>query len=308
MLNRPLSRADQVNLLLLIAIVVLSLLAWYQPGLQKIHTYLLSALKKETIHHIVIEHASLATIKLSRVNQYWRMDAPYQLPANHLRVETILALASARSYSQFKVAEADLKTYQLDKPLISVQLNEYSFMLGSTDPINKQRYVMMNSDTLSNTQTVHLINGVIYYQLRAALHTFISPSLLPPQSKINSIHWANKTVTIDNNQLQLTPENAQVSSDSMVQLLQNWQKIQASKVELKPSFTIDNDALLKDNSIIIHYTQNNDKGEALLKTITYVIIQEGSQLKLLRTDLNIAYWISSQQLHYLTQLLPIKHT
>ena len=304
---KNLPREVRINLLLLIAILILSLIAWYQPGLKKVQVHLLSSLKKENIHHIVLEREFLASIKLSQVNNHWFMDAPYQLAANNLRVDTILALAEKRSYSQFQVSHTDLKTYQLDKPSVSVWLNHQPFILGSNDPIKKQRYAInVKENTGSDQHTVHLINGLIYYQLRAALNSFISLSLLPPEVKIKSIHWANKTLTIDNNQWQLSPKDAQVSSDSIIQLLQYWQKIQASKVETDISFDIEKKELLTSKSIIINYMQTTNNGEQQLKTITYAIIQEGSQLKLFRADFNIAYWLSPQQLRYITEFMPVK--
>ncbi len=303
-----LSPQARLNLLLFIGILVLSLLAWYQPGLKKIQVQLFSTLKKESIHHIIIEQESLASIKLSRINDHWFMEEPYSLPANPLRVETITALAQTRSYSRFPIQDADLERYQLDKPSISVWLNDQHFILGSTHPINKQRYAMnSNANKQADHQIVHLINGIIYYQLRATLNTFISPLLLPPAITISSIHWGNKILTINNHQWQLSPENSQVSSENIAQFLQHWQTIEASKVEINLSLSIDKEELLNNQTISIHYMQTLDKnkGEQALKTIHYVLLQEETQLKLLRTDLNIAYWISPQQLQYITQFMPV---
>lgn len=301
------SRQARTNLILFIAVICLSLIAWYQPGLKKVITHYLTSLDADKIHTIVIEREDIGSIKLNKHNNNWNIEAPYQLPANTLRVNTITALADKRSYLQFQVTDAELSRYQLDKPPVSIWLNDHKFVLGNTDPIKQQRYAMNVSDNLaSGNNTVHLINGIIFYQLRAALDTFISPALLPPQAKINSISWSDKTLTMEKGSWHLTPEAPEVSSDSIAQLIQFWKQAQASKVETKVALGIDNEALIHSKNIIITLTLPVNEKETKIETIQYLIIQDGTQIKLLRTDKQIAYWISPQILKLITEFIPIQ--
>ncbi|MCU7938257.1 MAG: DUF4340 domain-containing protein [gamma proteobacterium symbiont of Bathyaustriella thionipta] len=300
------SREARINLVLFIIVVCLSLLAWYQPGLKKVTIHYLSSLQADDINHIVIERQAIASIKLSKHNNHWFIDEPYQLPANSLRVKTITALVDKRSYSQFQVKEAELSRYQLDEPPISIWLNDKQFVLGSTDPIKQQRYAMnMNDNRQSGNNTVHLINGVIFYQLRAALDTFISPALLPPLAKIKSISWLDKTLTMDDNGWRLIPEAPEVNSDSIAQLIQFWKQVQASKVETNVSLSINNEALIQSKSIVITLALPINEKEDKIEKIQYLIIQDGTQIKLLRTDKSIAYWVSPQILKLITEFLPV---
>ncbi len=295
------SREAKLNLFLFTLLLFLSLIAWYQPGLQKTIVHYLSNIKADDIHSIVIERRDLGRLKLTKKNNIWFIEQPYQLPANNLRVDTITALAEKRSYSQFQVKKSELGRYQLDKPPLVVTLNEQIFALGTTDPVKKQRYAI-NIDNSSSDTTVHLINGVIYYQLRAALNTFISPFLVPPHAKITRIDWLGKTLKIDKGIWQLTPEEAQVSADSIAQFIHFWQLAQASRIETDASVNISNSELVQSKGIVIHYNLPGNKEEK----IHYLIIQDNKQLKLLRTDMQIAYWLSAGQLQKITEFLPIK--
>jgi len=295
------SREAKLNLFLFTMLLFLSLIAWYQPGLQKTIVHYLSNIKTDDIHSIVIERRDLGRLKLTKKNNIWFIEQPYQLPANNLRVDTITALAEKRSYSQFQVKKSELGRYQLDKPPLVVTLNEQKFALGTTDPVKKQRYAI-NIDNSSSDTTIHLINGVIYYQLRAALNTFISPFLVPPQAKISRIDWLGKTLKTDKGIWQLTPEEAQVSADSIAQFIHFWQLAQASRIETDASVNISNSELVQSKGIVIHYNLPGNKEEK----IHYLIIQDNKQLKLLRTDMQIAYWLSAGQLQKITEFLPIK--
>jgi len=295
------SRAAKLNLFLFIVILCLSLIAWYQPGLQKTIVHYLSNIKADDIHRIVIERQDIGTLILSKKNNIWFMDQPYQLPANNLRVDTITALAEKRSYSQFQVKKSELARYQLDKPPLIVSLNEQQFALGTTHPVKKQRYVINIDNSSSSSVTVQLIHGVIYYQLRAALNTFISPFLVPPQAKITRIDWLGKTVKTDKGIWQLTPEEPYVSADSIAQFLHYWQLAQALRVETSVSVNLSNSELVQSKGIVIHYNLPGNKAEK----IHYLIIEDNKQLRLLRTDMQIAYWLSAKQLQQITEFLPL---
>ncbi|NOQ78730.1 MAG: DUF4340 domain-containing protein [Gammaproteobacteria bacterium] len=302
------SREARSNLILFAIVIALSLIAWYQPGLKKIELHYLTPLTADEIHTIVIERETLGSIKLSKQNNNWFLQEPYQLPANEQRINTITALADKRSYTQFEVSDSDLSRYQLDKPAVSVWLNHHQFVLGKTDPIKKQRYAMnLNANQTTGKNTVHLISGVIFYQLRSALDSFISPALLPPQATIKSISWLDKTLTIEKGVWHLTPEAPEVSSDSIAQLIQFWKQAQASKVKSNVSLSIDNETLSQSKSIIITLALPVNEKETKIEKIQYLIIQDNAQIKLLRTDKQIAYWLNPRILKLLTEFIPVQN-
>ncbi|MCW8929734.1 MAG: DUF4340 domain-containing protein [Gammaproteobacteria bacterium] len=297
------------NGILFIAIIILSFIAWFQPGLHPVVHQYLSTLKAKKINTIILERQDIGSIKLQKQTNGWFLQEPYQLPANSLRVNTITSLAEKRSYSQFESTENDLNRYHLDKPFVSVWLDETKLILGSEDPINRQRYAMNISDNiLTGNNTVHLINGVIFYQLRANLDTFISPTFLPPQASLKNITWLDKELSIKKGRWELKTDSLDnapnASSDSIAQLIQYWQHGRAKKVETNITLSISNEELMNSPGITISFIPFGEKNATASK-IHYLIIQDDKQIKLLRTDIQIAYWISSQMLKQLTEFLPI---
>jgi hypothetical protein len=295
----------KTNVILFIIVIILSLIAWYQPGLQQTVVQYLTSLKVKDINSILIERHDIGSIKLKKQENGWFLQEPYHLPANPPRVSTITALAEKRSYSQFQANDDELTRYHLKDPLVSIWLNEEKVVIGSEDPIKRQRYAMNISDNInSGNNTLHLINGVIFYQLRANLDTFISLALLPPQSKIRSIAWSDKRIDIDSKGLwQLTPDSPNITADKVAQFIQSWQHAQAKKVSTSVSFSISNEELLKSPAITISYFPF---AKTNIEKIHYLIIQDDQNIKLFRTDIQIAYSISPELLNQLTGLFSEK--
>ncbi len=296
------------NARLAVIVLLLALIAWYKPGLKQYQYQYLSSLNPEQVQTIVIDRQGIESVRLTKQGQHWLMQSPYPLPANPLRIKTVLALATKRSYSRFDVPDNELKKYALAKPKLSVWLDNHRFDLGSEAPLNGQRYAINIQDNIrSGKNTVHLINGAVYYQLRAPVDSFISLSLLPPDADLEQIQWAGYSLILKNGQWQLktSRENAGIQPDSVVQLLHNWQTIQASRVETNLKVNPDtlNSSQTAEKSITIHYKLNNTE-----QSISYHIIQEDSQIKLLRQDLSVAWWITPQQLKRLTEFIPVTKT
>lgn len=300
--NNRMNSLAKTNGILFIIVIILSLIAWFQPGLQQTVIHYLSSLKAKEINTIILERKDIGSIELIKQKNGWFLKEPYQIPANPQRVNTISALAQKRSYSQFQSSDSDLQRYHLDKPLVSIWLNETKLTLGNEDPINRQRYAMnINDNIRSGNNTVHLINGVIFYQLRANLDTFVSPHFLPPQASIKSIVWPNNELNFTKGRWEVSTNASNASPDSVAQFIQLWQHGKAKKVETNVSLTITNAELLQSPSITIGFIPFG-KTDSTLKTIQYLVIQDGKQVKLFRTDIQIAYWISPQTLKQLTEL------
>ncbi len=298
----------KTNSILFIIAILLSLIAWFQPGLHKAEPIYLTSIKANKVETIIIERQNIGSVKLKKYKNGWFLTEPYQLPANPMRVKTITALAEKRSFSQFQVKDSELDRYHLKIPSISVWLNKNKITIGSEDPINQQRYAMNISNNIqSANNTIHLINGIIYYQLRANLDTFLSPALLPPQAKIKSISWPGKKLTLSGIHWALNPNSPEVSSDSIAQFIDFWQKAKATKVETNVSLPVSTAELQKSPSITLTFNSPRDEADSSPRSIHYFIIQDGRQIKLFRNDIQVAYWISPLILKQLTEFLPQKN-
>ncbi len=231
----------KTNILLLAGVVCLSLILYYEPGLQLPDKKYLTPLNSEKIQFIYIQRKGLESIELNKTAAGWFMTQPLQIAANPLRIGTITALAEKRSFSQFPAQDKSLKKYHLDDPLITVRLDNTDIAIGGEDPVNQRRYALIDN-------TIHLINGKIYYQLRANLDTFISLSLLPPEADIKTITFPDWTLNLKQAKWQLSPDMPDVSSDSISALLQSWKTAQALRIKTSPISSMDEESSTELNN------------------------------------------------------------
>jgi hypothetical protein len=296
------SRDARLNSYLFAAVICLSLLAWYKPGLNEPGIQLLSDLNPDNIKSIIIKRQDIGQIKLQKHNKHWFIKEPYELPANPLRVNSLLALAQKRIYSSFEIQNTALKKYHLDKPHLTVWLNDRQFVMGSETPINQQRYIMnINDNAASGKTMVHMINGTIFYQFRANLDTFISTRLIPVDSRLTGLEWQGQQLSLNNGRWELKTDKTDISADSVAQLLEFWKHAQALRVETQVNPNISNAELVNKPVVSINLAD----AQNAQSSINYLVIQQEKQIKLLRTDLKLAYWITPQILKQLTEFMPV---
>lgn len=308
-MSGAITKEAKTNIILFISCLGLSLIAWFQPGLQQTVPHYLSNLKSDQIQHIIIERQDLETIKMNKENNHWFLSEPYSLPASKLRAGTIIALAEKRSFSQFQVTGDELIRYHLDDPFVSVWLNGQQFIIGDKDPLNHLRYAInvreskqLQTQTESNLYIIHMIADSVFYQLRANLNNFIATALLPQQATIDSISWLDKKLTIEKGKWSLNPDNPDISADSIAQLLQFWEQAQASRVETNSSLSSGSHSPLDHAEQKIIISLNKGKSSIVFSIIREKV-QQKEQIKLLREDVKIAYWITAQQLKQLTEFI-----
>lgn len=229
----------------------------------------LTAVNPASINTILIDRKKSGAIRFNKVNGKWQMQSPYQLPANEFRINTMLKILHAYSYTQFNVADVDLKRFLLDTPDLAIQFNDTRIAFGDTSPISKQRYVMVNDK-------VHLINDSLYEQLQAPATFFLDTRLLPENAKIASIEFPDYTISMKTGVWSVSPR-ADVSADRLVATVNAWQKLDAISISKFEG---------GDNKKSIHI----DAGPA--GKFDFVIVTPQPKLVLARPDIGIQYYIS----------------
>jgi hypothetical protein len=282
------------NILLFIAVVCLSLILYFEPGLEQPRRNYLTSLKSEQIHNISIQRQGLESIELEKTEHGWFMTKPFPLAANPLRLGTITALAEKRSFSHFPVTGKPLKKYHLDDPLIIVTLDDTKIAIGAEEVFNQHRYAMLDD-------SIHLIEGKVYYQLRANLDSFISLSLLPPGTQIKSIESSAWKLSIEQGHWLLTPDDPDISADSISTLLHHWKNAQALRIRTIPvtrtaqqaDTQADTQADMQEKHLITVTLQDQSQ-------IKYYLAGDISQPELIRLPWNISYQITPQLYKQLT--------
>ncbi|HIE01103.1 MAG TPA: DUF4340 domain-containing protein, partial [Thiotrichaceae bacterium] len=220
-----------LNLVLLGFILVLGALAFYTQEQEKAELPKLTDLKAEQVQNIRIERANKEGIELKKDAQNaWQMTTPFQLPANHYRLERLMDILSHQDYTALTSTELNLSELKLKPPLASVNFNPLKVAWGDTSPINTaQRYIQIND------KKVYVLTDTHYQQLTGDATSFINLSLLGEEAKIQALKMPNYDLVLKEEQWTVnTPFSADeidTSQDAINTLMSNWQQAQAYHVE-----------------------------------------------------------------------------
>lgn len=277
-----------LNLALLIIVLVLIAFAIYEPGKDKpITPPTLTNLQANDITHINIKRRDDTTdITFEKAAEGWMMLKPYQQSANSFRIDSILKLLSAVSYSQNSLMNLKKSEFGLEKPLVTITFNnQTSIVFGHNKSLKHHRYVKIGS-------TLHMIADTFYYQLAAKSESFIDHKLLPEKSKIIALTLPTLKLEQHDGKWTPSPKTDKFSADSINQLISEWQLSQAYDIEIsKP--------------------QPNTKADITLslvggKNIRYKIKEQKDNLALTNIDSGVRYILSSDRKDKLLKLSAIE--
>lgn len=209
-------------------------------------------------------------IAFSRQEDKWMMQKPYLLPANKFRIDTVLKLLKAHSYTQFDTKKIELERFLLKSPRVSVLFNNARIDFGDTSPLGEQRYVLLDN-------TVHLINDSLYEQLQTPATFFISPRLLPDDADITALQLPEHQLRKINDKWTIEPAD-NISADKIIELVSAWKSVEAITVR-----TIEEKEI--SGTIRIELAQGDP--------IEFAIVSAPPQLTLARPEFGIQYHISS---------------
>lgn len=248
------SKRNLINLSLLILIVVLLAVTIYEPG-KDVATKppTLTSLDKILISQIKItRHDADATekdVEFNKTNNGWVMLKPYSAPANTFRIDSILELLSTISFSQNNLSNLDLNTFGLKEPLVTIKFNDkLSLIFGHNKSLKNHRYIQIGA-------TLHLTSDTFFYQLGAKSESYINHKLLDKKYKIVKLTLPSLQLEKINDKWKIDPNIDGLSTDSINQLIDEWQLSQAYDVnKLKPSSIRKADIIVTlDNNEKIHF-------------------------------------------------------
>lgn len=287
-----------LNIILLAAIVVLVLFVIFEPGKKAPETpSSLTDLSVDKITSIAIENDNKPAVQLEKRDKNWFLTAPYQMPANNFRVQSLLQIAGAESHAQFSSNAHDLKKFHLGHPKAVLRLNDTSISFGDTEPLTLRRYVLVGS-------TIHLIKDNVFHQLTQNATSFISLALLPEASIITRLTLPDMTLQKDRNNaawiLEPNPKG-QVSMDQINKLIDAWTSAQALAVEPYKSGTTKPKTKAKLN-------QNIEVSLASGNAIKFEVRPDETDFVLARKDVGIEYHLPLSAKKRLTQIPPATQT
>jgi len=158
-----------LNLGLIGLVGILVLLAVYEPGLDAPKQLpRLTAIEGPAVKAITVTRKDDEAIMLAKEGERWMMRAPYSVPANPGRVQSILGFLEGTSQASFPTQGHDLKRFGLAEPKVRMEVDADVFAFGDTSPMNGQRYVLYKD-------RVHLTMDALYDQLLAEGRRYEQP-------------------------------------------------------------------------------------------------------------------------------------
>jgi len=232
----------------------------------------LTSLNPNSINKIKIIRRDLEEISFIKQGDQWMIQTPYEIAANNLRINTILKLLQAHSYTQLDSNDVELNRFLLEDPVVSIQFDDTKIDFGDTSPIGKDklRYVLLNN-------IVHLINDSLYQQLLTNASFFISPKLIPEESNIKALHLLEHDIQLVDGIWKIDP-NMDIGTDDIIAVLNAWRNAEAITVrkfvrgDIKEKITIELDQT---------------------QAIEFTVVSPLPNLILARPEFNVQYHISS---------------
>lgn len=253
-------RQTWLNLIALAVVALLATAVWLVPDdTAPAEGAKLTALQPQQIASIKITNRR-GELQLQREAGGWRMLAPYAIDANTMRIEQLLNIANADSLQQFPAPLDRLAEFGLEQPQASIQLEHYLIQVGSTNPINHQRYLRIDD-------TIHMIKDRFPHLLMAPASEFIALELIPAGQQLEAINTPDWGISKEENgNLELHPTEDDISMDALNHKVTQWQHAQATGVvSMQTAEPIGElELIIKGQAEPLHYKLVESDGETLL--------------------------------------------
>jgi hypothetical protein len=218
-----------INLLLLLAIVILSLVARYEPGIEApAEPGSITDITASQVHRIHINRPirnDLVFVKQS--DKHWVMEGPTSVPADSFKIRALARLAEQKPVRSYTIDEMKLVDLQLDPPYASVIINSTAIEFGILEPIDDLRYVRVNDK-------VHLIPDSHLQLMESGFSQFVRPRLFGENQTIDAIQLPDLLVRKTTKGWETQPPQS-ASTDDLAKFIATWQ--QASSLHIQPAST-----------------------------------------------------------------------
>jgi hypothetical protein len=214
-----------INLLLLSGAVLLTLVVWLEPGVEKETPKVkVTALEREQVNRIHLQrqrHPDLALEK--NAAGHWQIRHDPLLPADSFHVNALIKLADQEAVRSYPVSALDLTRLELDPPASSITLNQTRIDFGRQEALESLRYVRRGDRVL-------LIPDLYQYLVDADYSQFVRRRLFAEDRHITAIHLPDFSLRKDDGQWHVSI-NTEVSADDIQRFIHQWETVSALLVK-----------------------------------------------------------------------------
>ncbi len=258
-----------VNLLLAIAIAILLLVAYYEPGIdEQAESPAITSLKKDQLHRVHLNRSARNDLVLVKTaTGGWSIEHVPELPADDFQVNALLRLTEQKAVRSYPASELDLKKLQLAPPNATAIFNDTAVEFGNLEPLDGLRYVRV-------ADQVHLIPDDYLQLIEASYTQFVRRRLLDDSARINRLVLPAFAVTREDHGWSVEPRQ-DVSGVDLQQFVDRWRAAVALHVQAA-------DKTSEGESVEVLQA-----GER--QSVRFVILAREPELVLARPELGIQY-------------------
>ena len=266
-----------LNLGLLAAVAVLAAVAFFEPGKEEPKTVYLLDFDEDSIDRIELKGKD--SLLFQKRDGHWWLTAPFQAPANEIRVRQLMEIGKAESEAHYPLTPEDKAKFDLDPPKTSLTLGSLQLLFGGSDPIDMRRYIQVGD-------TLHLVNDDFSHHLSAQATDWVEKKLLPDEAKPNEIFLPGLKLRLGADS-KWSAEPTDDAGEGISELVQTWQSARAIDVKRiqQP---------LQGDVIRVGFS-NHDPVE-------FIIVQREPDLLLARTDWGLQYQVTAESAKHLLSL------
>jgi len=218
-----------INLLLFTTVVILILVARYEPGIEKAEKKTVTSIAADDVTQIRIERQLRDELLLERDTQgfWWIVHEP-RLPAEPFQVRALTRLAEQTIVRSYPASELDLAQLALAPPRTSLTLNATRIDFGGVDALENLRYLHIGNRVI-------LVPDVYLHLVEAGYAHFIRRKLLPQHTHITSLSLPDQELRRTESGWALTPES-DIAAPQLKKFIDDWENATAINVrETDPS-------------------------------------------------------------------------
>ncbi|HHQ13601.1 MAG TPA: hypothetical protein ENK16_01100, partial [Chromatiales bacterium] len=155
------------NILLFTTVVILILIARYEPGIEEPGVETVTPLRASDIEQITVTRPLRDDMVLERDKDgFWWIAHEPRLPAETFQVNALTRLAEQAVTRSYPVSEMDLHQLELDPPRASLTLNGTQIDFGGIDALENQRYLRVGD-------RIKLVPDLYLYLIEAGYTQFV---------------------------------------------------------------------------------------------------------------------------------------
>jgi len=217
------SKRGWLNLVLLVAVVGLGTLVYFNPGKQVEPVVHLTDLDPDAVQKLTLKRPGMETVVLQRQKHGWQLLQPVVVAARLPQVQQLLDLLEERSLQRYPAPGLALNKYGLEPPRATLETDGVELAFGKLNPLNNNLYVKVGG-------MMHMVAYNDISLLTGTWTAFVSTAPLPDQA-LTRLEVPGLGVIKQGEQgWHYTGDKAPASADQMQALADAWRHAEAGQV------------------------------------------------------------------------------